>query len=100
MFGDIPAVEEMGFALFAASAVVGRGSGRYVEISGTVTIGGTTAAFGTLLHADEHGALTIHAEVDLADLLKMIETITLAKRVINNCAHSDFDTAELDWMHT
>jgi regulator of RNase E activity RraA len=98
---DIRAVEEMGFGLFAASAVVGHGYGRYVEIGGPVTIGGMAVTSGTLLHADEHGALTIPAEVDLMDLLKMVETVTIAERkVIDYCARADFDIAELDRMHT
>ena len=98
---DTRAVEELGFGLFASSAVVGHGYGRYVEIGTPVTIGTMFVRPGDLIHADEHGALTIPAGVDLDELVRLIGIVSAAeKTVIDYCRRPDFSPAELDRLHT
>ncbi len=98
---DIRQVEAIGFGLFAAAAVVGHGYGRYLEIGCPVRVGGMTVRPGDLIHADEHGALTIPAEIDLEELLRVIEHVHAAERtVIEYCRRPGFDIGELDRLHT
>jgi regulator of RNase E activity RraA len=56
---DIPAVEKLGFQLFAGGITLSHAYVHIVEIGGTVTIGGLTIQSGDLLHGDLHGLQSI-----------------------------------------
>ena len=77
---DIHAVEEIGFGLFASTAVVGHAHVRFVEIGTAVKVGGLVVRPGDLVHADDHGALIIPAEVPLPALVDAIERHMAAER--------------------
>ena len=85
---DIRAVEEIGFGLFAATAVVGHANIRFVEIDTAVKVGGLIVRPGDLVHADEHGALIVPPGIPLADLVTMIERHMAAERRVIDYALS------------
>jgi regulator of RNase E activity RraA len=98
---DVRGAERIGFGLFAGGPIVGHANGRFVEIGTPVKVGGLVIAPGDLLHADEHGATIIPAEIDLDDLLRVIDHIVAAEqRVIDYCGRPGFDPDELDRLHT
>jgi regulator of RNase E activity RraA len=98
---DIREVEAIGFGLFASGPIVGHANARYVEIGTPVKIGGLVVQPGDLIHADEHGAMVIPAEIDLEELLRVIDHAVAAERqVIEFCRGPRFDLDELDRLHT
>lgn len=56
---DLPAVEKMGFQLFAANVSVSHSYAHIIEFGEPVEIDGLRISSGDLLHADRHGLLTI-----------------------------------------
>jgi 4-hydroxy-4-methyl-2-oxoglutarate aldolase len=56
---DLPAVEAMGFQLFARKTSVSHAYAHIIEYGEPVEIGGLKIASGDLLHGDRHGVLTI-----------------------------------------
>jgi hypothetical protein len=79
---DIRAVEEIGFGLFASTAVVGHAHVRFVEVGTTVKVGGLVVRPGDLVHADEHGALVIPPEVVIPELVEAIEAHMAAEKSV------------------
>lgn len=98
---DIPEIESMGFGLFASGPTVGHANVRFVEIGCPVTVGGVTVQPGDLIHADEHGALVVPADIDLEELIRTADHILAAEMRVKAYCHSpEFDVAELDDLHT
>lgn len=60
---DLPAVEQLGFPLFAGNIAVSHAYVHFVEIGGPVEIGGLKISPGELLHGDRHGILSIPVEI-------------------------------------
>jgi 4-hydroxy-4-methyl-2-oxoglutarate aldolase len=60
---DLPAVEAMGFPLFAGSLSVSHSYVHIVEAGGPVLIGGLPVRSGDLLHGDRHGVQSVPPEV-------------------------------------
>ena len=56
---DLPAVEAMGFQLFASRTSVSHAYAHIVEFGEPVEIDGLKISSGDLLHGDRHGVLTI-----------------------------------------
>ena len=56
---DLPAVQSMGFQLFAAGASVSHAYVHVVETGTPVVVGGLTVRSGDLLHGDLHGFQTV-----------------------------------------
>jgi len=56
---DLPAVEAMGFHLFAGSVAVSHAYAHIVEFGEPVEIGGLKILSGDLIHGDRHGVHTI-----------------------------------------
>ena len=56
---DLPAVEALGFKLFAGSVAVSHAYAHIIEFGEPVEIGGLKIHSGDLLHGDLHGVLTI-----------------------------------------
>jgi 4-hydroxy-4-methyl-2-oxoglutarate aldolase len=85
---DIRQVEAIGFGLFARGPVVGYANVRFVEIGGPVKVGGLAVHPGDLLHADEHGAVIIPREIDLAELVRVAEQFMASERMVIDYARS------------
>lgn len=56
---DLPAVEAMGFQLFAGNVSVSHSYAHIIEFGEAVEIGGLKISSGDLIHGDRHGLLTI-----------------------------------------
>lgn len=56
---DLPAVEAIGFKLFAGSVAVSHSYAHVVEFGEPVELGGLKIESGDLIHGDRHGLLTI-----------------------------------------
>jgi 4-hydroxy-4-methyl-2-oxoglutarate aldolase len=60
---ELPAVGRMGFQLFAGSVVASHAYSHVFDIGASITVGGMEVTWGTLLHGDRHGVLSVPAEV-------------------------------------
>jgi len=92
---ELPAVRAMGVQLFAGNVAVSHAYAHIFEIGKVIGVGGMEVRPGDLLHGDQHGVLTVPAEIAsrvpaAADRLKKLE-----KRVIDLCRSPDFSVAKL-----
>jgi regulator of RNase E activity RraA len=94
---DLRQVESLGFGLFARGPVVGHANVRFVGIGGPVKVASLVIAPGDVVHADEHGVVTIPKEIDLDDLVRVAgEFVASEARVITYArSGSDFSIAGL-----
>jgi regulator of RNase E activity RraA len=60
---DLPAVEDLGFQLFAGSLAVSHSYAHIIEFGEPVEIGGLKIQSGDLIHGDRHGVLTIPLDI-------------------------------------
>jgi regulator of RNase E activity RraA len=98
---DVQDVEALGFGLFARGPVVGHANVRFVDVGTPVKVGGLVVHPGDLLHVDVHGVLVIPAEIDLAELLRVIDHVIAAERGVKEyCRTPGFDVVKLDDLHT
>ena len=98
---DVPEIAEIGFGLFAGGARAGHGNVRFVEVGTPVKVGGLLFNPGDLIHADQHGATIIPAEIELEELIRCAEHVLKAEEQVKRfCNSPDFDIAELDDLHT
>jgi len=90
---DLPAVGRLGFRLFASSVAVSHSYMHVVEVGGTVDVAGLRIAPGDLLHGDQHGVVSIPAEI--ADQIPAtVERIRERERKIVQYCHSPGFTLE------
>lgn len=93
---DLPEVEQLGFKLCAPNPVVGHAHIRWIEINTPVKVGGLVVYPGDLIHADEHGVMTIPRELPLDQLVSFIhEFLASEKTVVDYCQ----TTEKLDIDH-
>ena len=89
---DLPEVEKLGFQMCAPAAVVGHAYIRWVEIDVPVEVGSLVVHPGDLIHADEHGVMTIPQEIPLGELLRFVhEFLASEKTIVDYCSEGDFD---------
>jgi 4-hydroxy-4-methyl-2-oxoglutarate aldolase len=87
---DLPAVETLGFHLFAGSTAVSHMYAHVCEFGGPVDIGGLKILPGDLIHGDRHGVHTIPLSV-APDIPKMASGILHDERELREfCQSSDF----------
>jgi len=95
---DLPAVESMGFHLFAGSVSVTHQYAHVSEYGSQVEIGGLTISPGDLIHGDRHGVHTIPLSI-AEDVPKMAERIAAEEReLVEFCRSRRFSLAGLDRM--
>ncbi|MGA9393188.1 MAG: RraA family protein [Candidatus Sulfotelmatobacter sp.] len=92
---ELPAVRAMGVQLFAGNVAVSHAYAHIFEIGNVINVGGMEVRPGDLLHGDQHGVLTVPAEIAsripaVADKLQKKE-----QRVIDLCRSPDFSVAKL-----
>lgn len=93
---DLPAVEALGFHLFAGSVAVSHAYAHIVDFGEPVEIGGLRIESGDLLHGDRHGVLSIPEEI-AADIPAMASRIIAEEReLIDFCRSAGFTLSELD----
>jgi regulator of RNase E activity RraA len=60
---ELPRVRNIGFQLFAASVAVSHAYAHIFDLGTPVTIDGLEIHTGTLLHSDQHGVISVPAEI-------------------------------------
>jgi regulator of RNase E activity RraA len=92
---DLPAVEAMGFKLFAGNVAVSHSYAHIIEFGEPVEIGGLKIHSGDLIHGDRHGLLTIPlalaAEIP-GEAARMFEQ---ERELIEFCQSPQFSVEEL-----
>jgi regulator of RNase E activity RraA len=92
---DLPAVEALGFPLFAGCLSVSHSYVHIVEFGRPVTVGGLTVNSGELLHGDRHGVQSIPAEI-AARLPAAAAALAQRERtLIDLCQAPDFSLEKL-----
>lgn len=92
---DLPAIERLGFQLFAAGPAVSHAYAHVVEFGRPVEIGGLQIHSGDLLHADRHGVLSVPR--DLAEQLPAAsaELLRNEQEFIHMCIDGNFSIDRL-----
>lgn len=92
---DLPAVEKLGFNLFAGSVSVSHAYIHIVEFGTPVEIGGLKIQSGDLLHGDLHGVQSIPAGIAGQVPLAAAEIIAREQELIALCQSEDFSLEKL-----
>jgi regulator of RNase E activity RraA len=92
---ELPSVRKMGMQLFAGCVAVSHAYAHIFEIGRPVYVGGMEVRHGDLLHGDQHGILTVPAEIApqvpaAADRLQRTE-----QKIIDFCRSGDFSVEKL-----
>lgn len=93
---ELPAVRKIGIQLFAGSVAVSHAYAHIFDIGSPVAISGMEVRTATLLHGDQHGIVTIPAEIaaqvpNVAAKLQRSE-----QEVIEFCRSKNFSVAKLN----
>jgi 4-hydroxy-4-methyl-2-oxoglutarate aldolase len=92
---DLPAVEALGFHLFAGSVSVSHSYAHIVDFGEPVEIGGLKIHSGDLMHGDRHGVLTVPLKI-AADIPGEVSKILSAERTLTElCCSPKFSLEEL-----
>jgi len=92
---DIPAIEEMGFQLFAGGLAVSHAYAHIVDFGQPVAIAGLPISPGDLLQADMHGVLCIPKAL-AADIPEAVAKIRAhERRLIDLCRSPEFSLEKL-----
>lgn len=93
---DLPAVEALGFHLFAGNVAVTHQYAHVSEYGTPVEIGGWTISPGDLIHGDRHGVHTIPLSI-AAEIPEMAERIRCEERELTEfCRSRRFSLQALD----
>jgi len=92
---ELPSVRRIGMQLFAGSVAVSHAYAHIFDLGIPVTVDGMEVSPGTLLHGDQHGIVTVPAEIaaeipDVAADLQRSE-----KKVIEFCQSKQFSVEKL-----
>jgi 4-hydroxy-4-methyl-2-oxoglutarate aldolase len=92
---ELPSVRDVGLHLFAASTAVSHAYAHIFDIGVPVTIDALEVKTGTLLHGDQHGVISIPAEI-AADVPGVAARLQRSeKEVMEFCQSSFFSVAKL-----
>src|SRR6202142_2542605 len=95
---DLPAVEAMGFQLFAGSVAVSHAYAHIVEFGEPVEIGGLKISPGDLIHGDRHGVHTIPLSI-ASEIPAMAEQIRREEsELMEFCRSPHFSLEQLSQM--
>ena len=92
---DIPAIETLGFPIFAGGLSVSHAYIHIVEFGTPVEIGGLKIASGDLVHGDLHGVQTIPGEIAAKIPPVAGQIISRQKQLIELCQSPDFSPEKL-----
>lgn len=87
---DLPAVEAMGFKLFAGELAVSHAYAHIIEFGEPIEIGGLKIHSGDLMHGDRHGVLTIPLAVAAEVPGEAAKIIQEEGELIRYCSSSQF----------
>jgi len=92
---ELPSVRRMGMQLFAGSVAVSHAYAHIFDLGIPVTIDGMEVCTATLMHGDEHGIVTVPAEI-AADVPNVASELQRSEQeVIEFCRSKSFSVAKL-----
>jgi 4-hydroxy-4-methyl-2-oxoglutarate aldolase len=92
---DLPAVEALGFQLFAASLSVSHAYAHIIDFGEPVEIDGLKIQPGDLLHGDRHGVLTVPLSIAAKIPDTASQMLAEEQELIKFCHSKDFSLAKL-----
>jgi 4-hydroxy-4-methyl-2-oxoglutarate aldolase len=92
---DLPAVEALGFHLFAGHVSVSHAYAHIVEFGCPVEIGGLAVQPGDLIHGDRHGVLTIPREIASEVPSAAGRILEREKKIVSLCQSPEFSMEKL-----
>jgi regulator of RNase E activity RraA len=92
---DLPAVEALGFKLFAECVAVSHSYAHIIEFGEPVEIGGLKIQSGDLIHGDRHGVLTVPLDVAAAIPGEAAKIIQEEADLLRFCASPQFSLERL-----
>jgi 4-hydroxy-4-methyl-2-oxoglutarate aldolase len=92
---DLPAVEAMGFQMFAGCVSPSHSYAHIIEFGEPVEIDGLKIAPGDLIHGDRHGVLTIPAEIAESVPAEACKLLAEERELIEFCRSRQFSLGEL-----
>ena len=92
---DLDEVRSLGFHCFASCVLVSHAYVHLLEVGAPVTVGGLTISPGDLLHADQHGVLTIPKEIAREVPRAASEVEQRERPIIDFCKRPDFSPEKL-----
>jgi len=92
---DLPAVEALGFHLFANALSVSHAYAHIVDFGEPVEIGGLRIQSGDLIHGDRHGVLTIPLDVAADVLREATKTLAEEHELMEFCRGKEFSVEGL-----
>ena len=87
---DLPAVEAMGFKLFAGGLAVSHSYAHIIEFGEPVEIGGLKIESGDLIHGDRHGVLTVPVEVAAEIPAEAAKILQEERQLLDYCNSRQF----------
>ena len=92
---DLPGVVRAGLQMFAGSVAVSHSYAHIVDFGEPVEIGGLQIKPGTLLHGDQHGVVSIPAEIAAQVPKVASDLLASEKELIDFCHSAQFSYATL-----
>jgi 4-hydroxy-4-methyl-2-oxoglutarate aldolase len=92
---DLPSIEAAGLQLFAGSVAVSHAYVHIVDFGRPVQVGGLTVNPGDLLHADQHGVLSVPKEIAAEIPAAAERLLEREHRVIDFCTSMEFTVEKL-----
>jgi len=93
---ELPAVRSLGLQLFAGNVAVSHAYSHIFDIGSLVTVDGMEVQTGNLLHGDQHGIVTVPAEI-ASQLSELAAKLHQAEQnIIQFCRSSDFSIDKLN----
>lgn len=92
---DLPGIEAAGFRLFAGSVAVSHAYVHIVDYGKPVEVGGLKVSPGDLLHADQHGVLSVPAQIAADIPAAAGRLLERERKVIEFCRSKEFTVEKL-----
>jgi regulator of RNase E activity RraA len=87
---DLPAIQQMGFCIYAGYVSTAQGYAHIIDMGGPVEVGGLVVHPGDLIHGDRHGFVLIPQEVVPELPSAATKVLKVRKRVADLCASPEF----------
>jgi 4-hydroxy-4-methyl-2-oxoglutarate aldolase len=92
---DLPAIEKMGFQLFAGNVCVSHSYAHIIEFGEPVEIDGLKISSGDLLHGDRHGVLSVPTSIAARIRAEAAKIVAEERELIEFCQSTEFSLKEL-----